>query len=124
MNADGSCRKTAYAAKSGSVFSTSWAHEGNLIAFAEGETFGGPESRVDIATLRPDGTGYYRLTADVGNNGFPSFSPDGQWLVFRSGRGGSKNLYIMHPDGTGVRQLTKGKWSDTMADWSPTGDWI
>src|SRR5262249_3404483 len=49
---------------------------------------------------------------------------DGKRLVFRSGRGGSKNLYIADRDGGNLRRLTEGKWTDTMADWSPTGEWI
>ena len=90
----------------------------------KGGTFQGPKGDVDVATVRPDGSGYRRLTDDPGNDGFPSFAPDGKRLVFRSGRGGSKNLYVMNHDGTGVRRLTEGRWTDTMADWSPTGEWI
>jgi Tol biopolymer transport system component len=79
---------------------------------------------VDIATIHPDGSGYAEVTHDSGNDGFPAFSPDGTEIVFRSGRGGSKNLFIMGADGVNVRRLTEGKWTDTMCDWSPTGEWI
>lgn len=66
---------------------------------------------------------------DTGNNGFPAPSPDGKWLVFRSGRGGgnSKNLYIMdaeHGEKMNIRRLTCGEWTDTMPSWSPDGEWI
>ncbi|CAN4101977.1 unnamed protein product [Withania somnifera] len=54
---------------------------------------------------------------ESGNNAFPSCSPDGKHVVFRSGRSGHKNLYIM--DG-----LTEGPWIDTMPSWSPDGNWI
>ncbi len=74
--------------------------------------------------IHPDGSGLRRLTRQAGNNGFPAFSPDGKQLVFRSGRGGYKNLYIMNSDGSGWKQLTRGKWTDTMCNWSHTGDWI
>ncbi|XP_024530638.1 uncharacterized protein LOC112346273 [Selaginella moellendorffii] len=61
------------------------------------------------------------------NNAFPSCSPDGKNLVFRSGRSGHKNLYIMDAelgeDG-GIRALTEGPWVDTMPCWSPDGNWI
>jgi Tol biopolymer transport system component len=79
---------------------------------------------VDLMAVRPDGTGLKALTREAGNNGFPAFSPDGKRLVFRSGRGGAKNLYVMNRDGTGLRRLTRGHWTDTMCDWSPRGDWI
>ncbi|XP_065859838.1 uncharacterized protein [Euphorbia lathyris] len=65
---------------------------------------------------------------DTGNNAFPSCSPDGKSLVFRSGRSGHKNLYIMDAvDGEwegNLRQLTNGPWIDTMPSWSPKGDLI
>ncbi|KAL3675665.1 hypothetical protein R1sor_025613 [Riccia sorocarpa] len=59
----------------------------------------------------------------TGNNAFPSPSPDGKYVVFRSGRSGHKNLYIMDAvDGEEkeLKQLTDGAWTDTMANWSPT----
>ena len=65
---------------------------------------------------------------DTGNNAFPSCSPDGRCIVFRSGRSGHKNLYILDAiDGefnTGIRRLTNGAWIDTMPSWSPKGDLI
>ncbi|KAI4349786.1 hypothetical protein L6164_010342 [Bauhinia variegata] len=65
---------------------------------------------------------------DTGNNAFPSCSPDGKSIVFRSGRSGHKNLYIIDAvngeiNGD-IRQLTDGPWIDTMPSWSPKGDLI
>ncbi|WJX16757.1 hypothetical protein P8452_06747 [Trifolium repens] len=64
----------------------------------------------------------------TGNNAFPSCSADGKFIVFRSGRSGFKNLYIVDAvngevDG-GLRRLTEGEWIDTMPFWSPKGDLI
>ncbi|XP_021663057.2 uncharacterized protein LOC110651893 [Hevea brasiliensis] len=68
------------------------------------------------------------------NNAFPSTSPDGTKLVFRSARDGGdkkyKNLYIMEDAEVGeygdgkITRLTNGYWTDTHCQWSPTGDWI
>jgi len=124
MNLDGSGRKTLYKGTNRGLFSTSWAHHDERIAFAVGAVFEEPRSGVDLMAVRPDGEGLHKLTEHAGNNGFPSFSPDGKQLVFRSGREGSKNLYLMNSDGSQPKQLTHGKWTDTMCDWSPTGDWI
>jgi Tol biopolymer transport system component len=124
MNLDGTARKTLYSGSSRALFSTSWAHHGDRIAFALGPVFEKPEAQVDIASIRPDGSEFAHLVHGPGNDAFPSFSPDGKELVFRSGRGGSKNLYIMNADGAQLRRLTEGKWTDTMCDWSPAGQWI
>ncbi|KAL2935031.1 Tol-Pal system protein TolB [Bienertia sinuspersici] len=67
---------------------------------------------------------------ETGNNGFPACSPDGKLVVFRSGRSGHKNLYIMDAvdgevdGGDSARQLTEGPWIDTMPNWSPDGELI
>lgn len=64
---------------------------------------------------------------ETGNNGFPACSPDGKQVVFRSGRSGYKNLYLMDSvDGEDnhIHQLTDGPWTDTMPSWSPDGKWI
>lgn len=36
----------------------------------------------------------------------PVYSPDGKMMVFTSGDGDDKNIFIMNADGTGLRQLT------------------
>lgn len=127
MNIDGSDRRTLFESKPRHIFSLTWSSGktgAQRIAFSHGKSFQGAESIVNVETVAPDGSGHKSLTRDEGNNAFPSFSPDGSQMVFRSGRDGNKNLYVMNTDGSDVRRLTKGKWADTMADWSPTGEWI
>ena len=47
-------------------------------------------------------------------------------MVFRSGRDGNKNLYIMPTAGeaAGLIRLTEGPWDDTMPGWTPASGWI
>jgi TolB protein len=59
----------------------------------------------------------------------PSFSPDGQWIVFEShpeanadDSGGS--LWKVRLDGSGMTQLTDGAADDRQPNWSPAGDRI
>jgi Tol biopolymer transport system component len=123
MNADGTDHKRIWTGKT-DLFSLTWPHSGGLLAFARGGYFRGAKTPIDIATVRPDGSDLKTLVSDGSNTGWPSFSPDGKQFVFRSGRSGSKNLYIARRDGNGVRRLTEGNWTDTMGHWSPTGEWI
>eukprot|EP00252_Welwitschia_mirabilis_P026911 TRINITY_DN900_c0_g1_i1.p1 TRINITY_DN900_c0_g1~~TRINITY_DN900_c0_g1_i1.p1 ORF type:complete len:720 (-),score=22.42 TRINITY_DN900_c0_g1_i1:920-3016(-) len=73
----------------------------------------------EVTVLTKDGTQ---------NNAFPSVSPDGKELVFRSGRDGKRNLYVMDAllgeEKGWIRRLTDGPWIDTMPSWSPDGNWI
>jgi Tol biopolymer transport system component len=57
----------------------------------------------------------------AGNNGFPHFSPDGRRIVFRSGRDGNHELYLMRADGSGQQRLTDHAATDTMPAFSPDG---
>lgn len=124
MDLDGQNRKTIFEGKRRTLFGTSWSHGVERVAFSYGVVFGDSGASVNIMAASPDDDQVEPLTADAGNNGFPSYSPDGSQLVFRSGRDGPKNLYIADRDGSNVRRLTEGDWTDTMCDWSPKGDWI
>ncbi|CAN6286229.1 unnamed protein product [Urochloa humidicola] len=133
VNSDGSGGRRRIL--SGNAFPTAWDWKRKGVIYTSiGPDFASERTEVDVVavTLGDDGDNsnnisIKRLTAGGGNNAFPSPSPDGKWIVFRSGRSGHKNLYIMDAeDGEagGVRRLTEGPWSDTMCNWSPDGEWI
>ena len=54
----------------------------------------------DIYLVATNGSDVRRLTF-TGDNLAPSFSPDGNWIVFTSARDGDNELYIMRLDGSG-----------------------
>ncbi|KAK9725278.1 hypothetical protein RND81_05G133500 [Saponaria officinalis] len=127
MNNDGSNRRMVF---KGRVFSTAWDPiRKGVIYTSVGPTFASEKTKVNIISIHVDDDEiiYKRLTHGGENNAFPSPSPDGKWIVFRSGRSGHKNLYIMDAeDGEagGIHRLTNGPWDDTMCNWSPNGEWI
>ncbi|XP_050236487.1 uncharacterized protein LOC126686475 [Mercurialis annua] len=139
MKSNGSNRWTLI--KDRVAFYNSWSPtEKHVIYTSVGPIFEQAKTAVQIARvtfdpsdLKPDSNeipcDVKMLTReDTGNNAFASCSPDGKTLVFRSGRNGYKNLYIMDAfDGEfngSIRQLTDGPWIDTMPSWSAKGDLI
>lgn len=54
----------------------------------------------------------------------PSYSPDGNNIVFSSDRGGSQQLYIMNSDGSGIRKITSDKANYSKPMWSPDSKYI
>lgn len=105
-----------------------WQPRGNRILFT-----GEADGRFELHTIRPDGTDLKRLTNVPGSNAHAAWSPDGQWILFSSGRKGFKDemalyervpqpygeIFAMRADGSDVRQLTDNKWEDATAGWAP-----
>ena len=132
MNLDGSKKRILFP---GNLFGTAWDPTGKGVVYvAHGKGFASVESSVRIVAILNADTANeasarhkYLTKAGTANNAFPSPSPDGKYVVFRSGRDGHKNLYIMDAvDGEEkyLRRLTKGAWTDTMPSWSPDNEWI
>ncbi len=47
-----------------------------------------------------------RLTSHPGDDLRSTWSPDGDWVAFESGRNGPKQIYLMRSNGTDLRQVT------------------
>ncbi len=58
-----------------------------------------------IVIANADGSGKKRIETGNPFNFGPSWSPDGQWLMFVSGVRGQSNPYLVRRDGTGLRKL-------------------
>jgi len=74
--------------------------DGKSLAFRTGAP------REDLVVMNLDGTGRRRLMDDAHRDRGPRWSPDGQWLVFYSNRGGLYDLWRIRPDGTDLTRLT------------------
>lgn len=126
MNADGSQRSVLFHDAERSALGPVWSPQGDKIAFALGQFFQAVQGPAvaDIAIMGSDGTGLKILTNGSGNNGFPSWSPDGQRIVYRSSGGDKDGLFILNIETGEVKALSTGSNHDNLPSWSPTGDRI
>ncbi len=95
--------------------SPAWSPDGRLIAFASTRAAAG---NPEIYVARTDGTGLRRLTHTagdahvLGDDGMPSWSPDGKQIVFTSNRTGGGAIWVMRANGTGERMLYDHEGTD------------
>src|SRR5262249_53208363 len=60
-----------------------------------------------IFIANADGSGRRKIPNTISGDGWPAWSPDGQWISFgRVITGQQLNYFKVHPDGTGLTQLT------------------
>ena len=87
----------------------------------------------DLWRIAPDGSGLRRITSHSGLpwNIEPSWSPDGQWIVFEARRPGASEdgsvgeVWKVQSDGTGLTQVIGAPgFDDRQPNWSPVGDRI
>lgn len=100
-----------------------WSKDGRWLAWLGGLPFGPPKENADVWRARPDGSEAVDLTPNSpANDGFADFSGDGSRIVFRSGRTGNFDIFLMNSDGTGVRNLTNDPAYDSFPAFSPLND--
>jgi TolB protein len=65
-----------------------------------------------------------RLTYNLAIDTAPSWSPQGNQIVFESDRAGGPHVYVMDADGSNVRRLSYDTSDNHSPAWSPKGDLI
>lgn len=93
-----------------------WASDLAIVTY--GGEFEEQNREIILLTL----SGEPRYITEGGDNLAPSFSPDGQWIVFVSYRdhfweADGCELYLMRRDGTDVRRLTDNDYCDDQPRW-------
>jgi tricorn protease len=88
----------------------------------------------DIYTVSDDGGVAQRLTSHEGQELYPKFSPDGQWIAFSAEYSGTRQVWVMPAAGGHPRQLTfytdvgpmppRGGTDYRVLDWTPDGKHI
>ncbi len=77
-----------------------------------------PGVGIQIYTSNANGTGgATALTSAPGNNTYPAFAPEGNYIVFTSDRDGNGEIYVMNADGSGHVRLTNNSAADFDPDW-------
>ncbi len=85
-----------------------------------------PASAMDLYLMRSDGSQLRRLTTEVGYDGGPFFSPDGQQICFRrfSRNGATAEIMLMNVDGTEQRAITHLGNMSWAPFFHPSGDYL
>jgi Tol biopolymer transport system component/DNA-binding winged helix-turn-helix (wHTH) protein len=91
--------------------------DGRWVAFS----LQGAGSTMNIALVRPDGSGLRMLTTDLRERNFmPNWSPDGSEIAFYSSRNSDKyELWTIRADGSGLQQRTVTPHGVFHLVWSP-----
>jgi Tol biopolymer transport system component len=113
MNADGTEVERVTARQEVDSYS-SLSPDGSKVLFRRilptgGDTRSGRNSEVFV--MERDGSNVINLSSHPAFDGYPSWSPDGRFVLFASNRDGESfdefNLYLVRPDGSGLRRLTE-----------------
>jgi uncharacterized protein YjdB len=94
---------TRLSADTASASDPAFSADGSRIAFVSLR-----DGNAEIYVMNADGSGSTRVTNDPLTDGRPSFTPDGQTIVFHSSRtAGKQQIWSVNIDGTGLTQLTR-----------------
>jgi len=75
----------------------------------------------DLWSARRDGSEVRRLTTHTGQEAWPVFSPDGQWIAFTGQYDGNIDVYVVAATGGQPQRLTWHPDADWVRDWTPDG---
>jgi TolB protein len=99
------------------LMSPAWSNDGQWLAYV---SFEGKKSSVFVQRVRTGERA--RVSARVGINGAPTFSPDGKKLALTlGGTAGNADIYVLDLASQDLLRITDDPAIDTEAVWSPDG---
>lgn len=78
----------------------------------------------DIYLIDSEGNNLRQLTRGASHDLYPSWSPDGEDIVYQTGGSRNQNLAIVNVSTEKVRNLTDDSCNNWGPVWSPVDDWI
>ena len=75
----------------------------------------------DLWIASREGGSARRLTSHVGDELFPKFSPDGEWVAFTGEYDGNPDVYVISAEGGEPKRLTFHPSNDIVLGWTPDG---
>src|SRR5919112_3482909 len=94
-----------------------WSSDGKYLAFAAKR---GPRDEIVIVDVKRNKQ-VGRIEVKLSGITTPSWSPDGQRLVFTGYDGGVSDLFVVGRGGKNLQRLTEDKYADLHPVWSPDG---
>ena len=76
----------------------------------------------DIWVMPKDGGLAMPVTNSPGEESYPRFSPDGQYIAYTASYNGNQDVYVMPAMGGVPTRVTYASYPDRMVDWHPDGD--
>ena len=121
MNADGSNQKPLSDPNEMRTFA-SWSPDGTKIVFVK---WWNDWKNRDVFVMNSDGSNEINLSKNAdAKDGWPTWFPDGEKVVFASDREGHYQIYSADIDGNSVKKLVDSPYSDVRAFVSPDGQWV
>ncbi len=76
----------------------------------------------DLWLVDKNGGTAYQITHSPGEESYPRFSPDGQFIGYTASYQGNSDVYVIPVQGGLPTRVTYASWSDRMIDWHPDGE--